>query len=52
MPIEKSLSDLESRAQSTTVKTRRINGLLIFYLPEDAEPISSEDVKRLDTAER
>jgi hypothetical protein len=52
MPIEKSLSDLESRALNTTVKARLINGLVIFDLPEDAESISSEDVKRLDTAKR
>jgi len=43
----KALSDLVRRGLDAPVKTRVINGLMVFDLPEDSEPVTSERVKEL-----
>ena len=52
MAMGKALSELARRGLNAPVKTRSVNGLVVFDLPEDAEPVSSEFVKRLETEER
>jgi hypothetical protein len=33
-------------------KTRIVNGLVVFDLPSDSNPVTSEDVKKLQSEER
>ena len=40
------------RSRILSVKTRVINGLVVFDLPEDSEPVTSERVKELEAEER
>ncbi len=44
----KALSELVRRGADAPPRTRKVNGLLIFDLPEGAEKITSEHVKRLE----
>lgn len=48
----KALSELVRRGLSAPVKTRVVNGLVVFDLPEDSDPVTSELVKRLEAEER
>ncbi len=48
----KALSDLVRRGLDAPVKTRVINGLVVFDLPEDSERVTSERVKELEAEER
>jgi hypothetical protein len=48
----KALSELVRRGLSAPVKTRVVNGLVVFDVPEDSEPVTSEQVKRLEAEER
>ena len=47
----KALSELVRRGLSAPPKTRVVNGLVVFNVPEDSEPVTSEHVKRLETEE-
>lgn len=48
----KALSELVRRGLSAPAKTRVVNGLVVFDLPEDSEPVTSEQVKKLEAEER
>jgi hypothetical protein len=48
----KALSELVRRGLNAPPKTRVVNGLVIFDVPEDSEPVTSEQVKRLEAEER
>ena len=48
MALGKALSELARRGAEAPVKTRRVNGLVVFDLPDDAEKVTSEHVKRLE----
>jgi hypothetical protein len=44
----KAVSELVRRGLSAPVKTRTVNGLVVFDVPEDGDPVTSERVKRLE----
>jgi hypothetical protein len=44
----KALSELVRRGLSAPAKTRVLNGLVVFDVPEDTDPVTSEHVKRLE----
>ena len=48
----KALSELVRRGLSAPPKTRVVNGLVVFDVPEDSAPVTSEQVKRLEAEER
>jgi hypothetical protein len=52
LTMGKALSELVRRGLSAPPKTRVVNGLVVFDVPEDSEPVTSELVKRLDAEER
>jgi hypothetical protein len=47
----KALSELVRRGLSAPPKTRVVNGLVVFDVPDDSEPVTSEHVERLETEE-
>jgi hypothetical protein len=49
LALGQAISELVRRGIHAPVKTRRVNGLAVFDLPADAETITSEHVKRLET---
>ena len=51
LAIGKAVSELVRRGLSAPVKTRVVNGLVVFDVPEDSEPVTSELVKRLEADE-
>jgi hypothetical protein len=51
LAMGKALSELVRRGLSAPVKTRVVNGLVVFDVPEDHEPVTSELVKRLEAKE-
>jgi hypothetical protein len=48
----KALSELVRRGLSAPPKTRVVNGLVVFDVPEDSEPVTTELVKRLEAEDR
>jgi hypothetical protein len=48
----KALSELVRRGLSAPPKTRVVNGLVVFDVPEGRERVTSEHVKRLEAEER
>jgi hypothetical protein len=48
MALGKALSELVRRGCEPPVKTRRVNGLVVFDSPDDAERVTTEYVKRLE----
>jgi hypothetical protein len=49
--IGKAVSELMRRGLSGPVKTRVVNGLIVFDVPEGSEPVTSELVKQLEIDE-
>jgi len=47
----KAVSELMRLGLSAPVKTRVVNGLIVFDVPEDSEPVTSELVKHLEIDE-
>jgi hypothetical protein len=52
LAMGKALSELVRRGLSAPVKTRVVNGLVVFDVPEDGEPVTSALVKRLEAEEQ
>ncbi|MGA8538863.1 MAG: hypothetical protein WB566_05155 [Terriglobales bacterium] len=52
LAMGRALSELVRRGLSAPVKTRVVNGLVVFDLPEESDPVSSELVRRLEAEER
>jgi hypothetical protein len=52
LAMGKAVSELVRRGLSAPVKTRVVNGLVVFDVPEDSDPVTSELVKRLEAEER
>jgi hypothetical protein len=52
LAMGKAVSELVRRGLGAPVKTRTVNGLVVFDLPEDSAPVTSELVKRLEADER
>jgi len=52
LAMGKALSELVRRGLSAPPKTRVVNGLVVFDVPEDSEAVTSELVKRLEAEER
>jgi hypothetical protein len=48
----KALSELVRRGLSAPPKTQVVNGLVVFDVPEDSEPVTTELVKRLEAEDR
>lgn len=48
MALGKAVSELVRRGLSAPVKTKIVNGLVVFDLPENSSPVTSELVKRLE----
>jgi hypothetical protein len=48
LAIGKAVSELVRRGLNAPLKTRTVNGLVVFDVPENADAVSSELVKRLD----
>ncbi len=49
--IGKAVSELMRRGLSAPVKTRVVNGLIVFDVPEGSEPVTAELVKQLEIDE-
>jgi hypothetical protein len=49
LAIGKAVSELVRRGLNAPLKTRTVNGLVVFDVPEDADTVSSELVKRLES---
>ena len=49
--IGKAVSELVRRGLSAPVKTRMVNGLIVFDVPEGGERVTSELVKQLEIDE-
>jgi hypothetical protein len=47
----KAVSELVRRGLSAPVKTRVVNGLVVFDVPGDSEAVTSELVKQLEADE-
>lgn len=52
LAMGKAISELVRRGLSAPVKTRVVNGLVVFDVPQDSDPVTSELVKRLEAEER
>ena len=48
LALGKALSQLVRRGLAAPVKTRNVNGLVVFDLPEDSEVITTEHVRKLE----
>ena len=51
LAMGKAVSELVRRGLNAPVKTRVINGLVVFDVPENSEPVTSELVKQLEADE-
>jgi hypothetical protein len=51
LAMGKAVSELVRRGLSAPVKTRVVNGLVVFDVPEGSEPVTSEFVKQLEADE-
>jgi len=52
LAMGKAVSELVRRGLSAPVKTRVVNGLVVFDVPEGSERVTSELVKRLEAEEQ
>ena len=52
LAIGKAVSELVRRGLAAPVKTRVVNGLVVFDVPKNTEPVTTELVKRLEAEER
>ena len=52
LAMGKALSELVRRGLSAPPKTRVVNGLVVFDVAEDSDPVTSEHVKRQEAEER
>lgn len=52
LAMGRALSELVRRGLSAPPKTRVVNGLVVFDVPNDSEAITSEQVRRLEAEER
>ena len=52
LAMGKAVSELVRRGLSAPVKTRVVNGLVVFDIPEDSDPVTSDLVKRLEAEDR
>jgi hypothetical protein len=52
LAMGKAVSELVRRGLNAPVKTRVVNGLVVFDVPEDSEPVTSRLVKRLEAEKR
>jgi len=52
LAMGKAISELVRRGLSAPVKTRVVNGLVVFDVPQDSDPVTSELVKRLEAEKR
>ena len=52
LAMGKAVSELVRRGLSAPVKTRAVNGLVVFDVPPDSGRVTSELVKRLESEER
>jgi len=48
----RSISELVRRGLSAPVKTRVVNGLVVFDVPAGSEPVTSQQVKRVEAEEQ
>ena len=51
LAIGKAVSELVRRGLGAPVKTRVVNGLVVFDVPEDSEAVTSDLVKQLEADE-
>ena len=51
LSMGKAVSELVRRGLNAPVKTRVVNGLVVFDVPEGSEPVTSELVKQLEADE-
>jgi hypothetical protein len=51
LAMGKAVSELVRRGLNAPVKTRVVNGLVVFDVPEGSEPVTSELVKQLEADE-
>ena len=51
LAMGKAVSELVRRGLSAPVKTRVVNGLVVFDVPEDSEAVTSKLVKELEADE-
>jgi hypothetical protein len=51
LAIGKAVSELLRRGLSAPAKTRVVNGLVVFDIPEDTEAVTSDRVKQLEADE-
>jgi hypothetical protein len=51
LAMGKAVSELVRRGLSAPVKTRVVNGLVVFDVPEESDPVTSALVKRLEAEE-
>jgi hypothetical protein len=51
LALGKAVSELVRRGFAAPVKTRVVNGLVVFDVPENSAPVTSELVKRLEAEE-
>jgi hypothetical protein len=51
LAIGKAVSELVRRGLSAPVKTRVVNGLVVFDIPEDSQSVTSQLVKQLEADE-
>ena len=49
MATGKAVSELVRRGLNAPVKTRTVNGLVVFDVPSDSESVTSDLVKRLES---
>jgi hypothetical protein len=52
LAMGKALSELVRRGLNAPVKTRSVNGLIVFDVPQDGDLVTTELVKRLEAEER
>jgi hypothetical protein len=52
LAMGKAVSELVRRGLSAPVKTRAVNGLVVFDVPADSDRVTSELVRRLGGEER
>jgi hypothetical protein len=52
LALGKAVSELVRRGLAAPVKTRVVNGLVVFDAPKNTEPVTTELVKRLEAEDR
>lgn len=49
LALGKAVSDLVRRGLAVPTPTRRVNGLVVFDVPPDSPPVTTDRVKQLET---